>query len=173
MWGHSVELHQNWKIRGAVLGWLAFAVAAVLLAPGVSDRYYLLYVRGDWIAYAWAVVALALAGRAVIEVGRPLQAEFDAEGISWRKGARWVRVPWGRTVRITLEKPTNARKAARATLLTVWTADPVTDGPEPDVRLQGLVGYRAAALGWIREPMTEIESALRRYAGAHYQEVGR
>jgi hypothetical protein len=161
-----VELHRSWKGRLYGPLWLLAALTAflapTLLLPVIEYEFH----PGNWICYPAGVVLLLIGAYQVREEAKPFLIRFDQTGVVWRTGDGHGAVPWPDVVRFGLEKKPDDPPRAKAKHLTLWVRRPLSGAGDPDVHLDGLVGYRLASVWELVESSEEIVAGLRRYTAA-------
>lgn len=167
-----MELHRNWRVYTAGPVSLGFAMVCALVPWWMGLLGYALRL-GDWLAYLGAVVFLVGGVLQVRDSRQPSCVRIDSAGITRSHGDKCLRLGWSRILRIGFEKPADGGRFAKPTQLTVWTNESVTAEVEPEVSLPGLRGYHIADTRQVVEPRTQIEAALRKYAGTRYSEAPR
>lgn len=160
-----MELYRSWKVYalGPIMVGLALCCA---LLPWSLRQVGRELVFGDWLGYAMAAGALLAAVPPIRESRQQFAVRIDEDGIAWSQAGRAVRFGWHEVAQVGLERPASVGMLSRPSLLTVWVAgEDADDGGEPDVRLDGLAGFRIADIDDVKQSRAEVVQALRRYAG--------
>jgi hypothetical protein len=161
--GGGVELHRHWVVRLYGPLWILAAVGCflgpTLILPALDYEFFV----GNWIAYPAGVVLLLIGAYYIRDQSRPYLLRVDRTGVVWRQSGKHGAVPWHDVVRIGLEKKPDEPPRAKPRHLTVWLRHPLPAAGDPDVRLNGLVGYRLASVRELVESAEEINTELRRH----------
>jgi hypothetical protein len=162
-----MDLHRHWKVHLRGPGLLALAIAC-FFSPQLLATIGYEFAFGDWVGYVLAAVSLVSGIAMLRDSLRTYALRIDGNGVTRTQGGHTTRFGWADISRIAIEKKPDDAKNARPWVLTVWTADGIDYGVVPDVTLIGLRGYQLADIGDVAEPVSQIEAALRLYAGPRY-----
>jgi hypothetical protein len=165
-----MELHHSWRARIQGQMWLCGGVL-LLFSPWLLDKMGYEFLFGNWVGYLMAIVFFVAGVVELDSARRPLKVLIDPDGVSWQKEGKPVRVLWRQITRVSFDRPPNSGLSTKSRLLTVWMSEPPAAGPEPDVLLQGLSGFRVADIRKTKEPLEDVHAALRRCSGHHYQRI--
>jgi hypothetical protein len=159
-----MSLHRSWR-SWLPIALVAFGSALFLLTPALDlDLTGLAgLILGDWVAYPAGVVLLLLFLYMVHTHRKPFLLRIDETGVVWRADGAGGAASWPEIVRIAIERKPDDPPQRRPSQLTLWLRQPVSSGAEPDVRLDGLIGYRLADIRVLVESAEEIVAGLRRY----------
>jgi hypothetical protein len=165
-----MNIHRNWKVFLRGPGCLVLAIVC-WFAPQLLAAVGYQLVFGDWVAYGGAVICVLAGIVFIVSSFRAYALRIDDSGVTWTNGPKTVTFAWADVSRAAIEQKPNSSKKDKPSLLTIYTASTVQYPVEPNVKLEGLNGYRVADINDIREPVTELTAALRTYAGNRYAEA--
>jgi hypothetical protein len=161
-----VELHRNWIVRLYGPLWILAAVGCFLGPTLILPALQYEFLIGNWIAYPAGALLLLVGIYYIHDNNKPYLLRFDETGVVWRISDGHGAVPWHDVVRFGLEKKPDDPPRAKAKHLTLWLRHPLPSAGDPDVELQGLIGYRLAEVGELVESAEQITAGLRRYTPA-------
>ena len=161
-----MELHRHWKVQLYGPLWILAAIgcflAPTLILPALQYEFFI----GNWIAYPAGAFLLLIGAYGIRDHSKPYLLRFDETGVVWRISDARGAVPWPDVVRFGLEKKPDDAPRVKPKHLTLWLRHPLPGAGDPDVELQGLVGYRLAEVGELVESAEQIVAGLRRYTPA-------